>query len=63
MARHMSPEESRRYRQALEFAHNAEKEIVRLKARIAELEESTVAMTIVAEGALEALEALSVGHA
>lgn len=45
-----------RYRQAIEFAHNAEKEIKRLRFELAEQKQATESMTIIAEEAMKALE-------
>ncbi len=51
-----------RYRQALEYAHSAELEIRRLKRELAEQTEAATSMKIIAESALEALEALGKGY-
>lgn len=52
----MNPEEKRRYQQALQFAYNAEKEIVKLQARIEELEAATTVLAVVADAAMDLLE-------
>ncbi len=57
-----APDLEHRYREATIYAQRAEAEIKRLKQALADQKQATESMAIIAEDALEALEALGRGY-